>query len=96
MRIRCTPRNAVPHTKKLLLRFLDAEEHLRDAESLGAVISGSRLADGVQRELSPPFSYEAEIEDRARSASMNLRLLNRAEGSPLSVLFSCLPVSRGC
>lgn len=52
--------------QKLLLRLLDAEEHLRDAESLDAFISGFRLADGIHRELGPPYSYEAESEDRAR------------------------------
>lgn len=52
--------------QKLLLRFLDAEEHFRDAESLDAFISGFRLADGIHRELGTPYSYEAEREDRAR------------------------------
>jgi len=52
--------------QKLLLRFLDVEEHLRDAESLDAFISGFRLADGIHRELGPPYSYEAENEARAR------------------------------
>lgn len=45
--------------QKLLLHFLDAEETFRDAESLDAFISGFRLADGIHRELDPPYSYEA-------------------------------------
>ena len=54
--------------QKLLLRFLDAEEHLRDEETLDAFFSGFRLADGIHRELDgvPPYSYEDEDEARAR------------------------------
>ncbi len=52
--------------QKLLLRFLDAEEHFRDAESLDAFISGFRLADGIHRELGSPYSYAAENEAWAR------------------------------
>ena len=52
--------------QKLLLRFLDAEEHLRDEEKLNAFFSGFRLADGIRRELGAPYSYEDEDEERAR------------------------------
>ena len=52
--------------QKLLLRLLDAEEHLRDEETLDAFFSGFRLADGIHRELGAPYSYEAEDEERAR------------------------------
>ena len=54
--------------KKLLLRLLDAEEALRDAEVLDAFVSGFKLADGIHRELGAPYSYEAEDEARAREA----------------------------
>ena len=52
--------------QKLLLRFRDAEERLRDEEKLDAFFSGFRLADGIRRELGMPYSYEAEDEERAR------------------------------
>jgi hypothetical protein len=52
----------------LLLRFLDAEEALRDAEVLDAFVSGFKLADGIREELGAPYSYEAEDEARAREA----------------------------
>ena len=52
--------------QKLLLRFLDAEEHFRDEENLDAFVSGFKLADGIRRELGAPYSYEAESETQAR------------------------------
>ena len=52
--------------QKLLLRLLDAGEHLRDEEKLDAFFSGFRLADGIRRELGAPYSYEAEDEERAQ------------------------------
>ena len=52
--------------QKLLLRFLDAEEHFHDEEMLDAFVSGFKLADGICRELGAPYSYEAEDEARAR------------------------------
>ena len=48
--------------QKLLLRFRDAEERLRDEEKLDAFFSGFRLADGIRRELGTPYSYEDENE----------------------------------
>ena len=52
--------------QKLMLRFLDAEEHFRDAEKIDAFCSGFKLADGIRRELGEPYSYEAEDEARAQ------------------------------
>ena len=52
--------------QKLLLRFRDAEERLRDEEKLDAFFSGFRLADGIRRELGTSYSYEDEDEERAR------------------------------
>ena len=54
--------------KKLLLRFLDAENHLRDEEKLDSFFSGFRLANGIHAELGtiPPYSYEQEDEEQAR------------------------------
>ena len=52
--------------QKLLLRFLDAEEHFRDEEKIDAFCSGFKLADGIRRELGAKYSYEAEDEERAR------------------------------
>lgn len=53
--------------QKLLLRYLDAEEHFRDVEALDAFVSGFKLADGIHRELGAPYSYEAESETQARA-----------------------------
>ena len=52
--------------QKLLLRFLNAEEHFRDEETLDAFVSGFKLADGICRELGAPYSYESESESQAR------------------------------
>ena len=52
--------------QKLLLRYLDAEEHFRDEENMDAFVSGFKLADGIRRELGAPYSYEAESETQAR------------------------------
>ena len=54
--------------QKLLLRFRDAEERLRDEEKLDAFFSGFRLADGIRRELGTPYSYEDENERCAQEA----------------------------
>ena len=53
--------------QKLLLRFLDAEEHIRDEENLDAFVSCFKLADGIRRELGAPYSYEVESEMQARA-----------------------------
>ena len=52
--------------QKLLLRFLDAEEHFRDEQTIDAFCSGFKLADGIRRELGAEYSYEAEDEARAQ------------------------------
>ena len=52
--------------QKLLLRLLDAEEHLRDEEKLDSFFSGFKLADGIRSELGEAYSYEAEDEEQAR------------------------------
>ena len=52
--------------QKLLLRFLDAEERLRNEETLDAFFSGFRLADGIHRGLGAPYSYEDEDEHLAQ------------------------------
>ena len=54
--------------QKLLLRFVDAENALRDEEKLDSFFSGFRLADGIRRELSSvePYSYEQESERQAQ------------------------------
>ena len=52
----------------LLLHLLDLEDDLRDQTSLDSFIAGTRLARGVEQELSeiPPYSFDAEDEERAR------------------------------
>ena len=52
--------------QKLLLRFLDAEEHFRDEEKIDAFCSGFKLADGIRHELGAPYSYEDEDEQQAQ------------------------------
>ena len=52
--------------QKLVLRFRDAEERLRDEEKLDAFFSGFKLADGIHRELGAPYSYEDEDEHLAQ------------------------------
>ena len=52
--------------RKLLLRYLTAEENFRDEEKIDAFCSGFKLADGIRRELGAEYSYEAEDEARAR------------------------------
>ena len=54
--------------RRMLLRLVDLENELREHESINAFISGFRLANGIQRELSelPPYSFEAENEKHAR------------------------------
>ena len=53
--------------KKLLLRYLTAEDSFRDEQVIDAFCSGFKLADGIRRELGEPYSYEAENEARARN-----------------------------
>ncbi len=55
--------------QRLLLRLRDAEEQLRDEESLDAFRSGFKLADGIRGELGAPYSCEDESERRAVKSS---------------------------
>ncbi len=52
--------------KKLLLRYLTAEDSFRDEEKIDAFCSGFKLADGIRRELGKAYSYDAEDEARAQ------------------------------
>ena len=54
--------------KKLLLRYLDAEEAFRNEEKLDCFFSGFRLARGIETELNsvPPYSFDDEAEARER------------------------------
>jgi len=51
--------------KKLLLRLTDLEDELRDEAKLDSFISGFKLAQGIQQELNPPYSFEKEDEENA-------------------------------
>ena len=53
--------------KKLLLRYLDAEEAFRNEEKLDCFFSGFRLARGIEVELNsiPPYSFDDEGEATA-------------------------------
>ena len=48
--------------KKLLLRYLDAEEAFRNEEKLDCFFSGFRLTRGIEAELNsvPPYSFDDE------------------------------------
>lgn len=51
--------------RKLLLRLADLEEELRDEVRLSSFTCGFRLAQGIQQELNPPYSFENENEQKA-------------------------------
>lgn len=60
--------------KKLLLRLVDMEDHLRGHATLHSFTCGYRLACGIHRELTedPPYSFAREEEERAcRKAQAN-------------------------
>ncbi len=53
--------------RKLLLRLIDMEDHLRGHATLHSFICGYRLACGIHRELAeePMYSFAKEEEERA-------------------------------
>ena len=53
--------------RKLLLRLVDMEDHLRDTATLHSFTCGYRLACGIHRELAeePMYSFAKEEEERA-------------------------------
>ena len=53
--------------RKLLLRLVDMEDHLRGHATLHSVTCGYRLACGIHRELAeePMYSFAKEEEERA-------------------------------
>ncbi|WP_298016587.1 DUF6809 family protein [uncultured Dysosmobacter sp.] len=51
--------------RKMLLRLTDLEDELRDEARLDSFIAGFRLAQGIQQELDPPYSFEDEHEQKA-------------------------------
>ncbi len=53
--------------RKLLLRLVDMEDHLRGQATLHSFACGYRLACGIHRELTeePPYSFAREEEERA-------------------------------
>ena len=60
--------------RKLLLRLVDMEDHLRGHATLHSFTCGYRLACGIHRELTedPPYSFAREEEERAcRKAQVN-------------------------
>ena len=57
--------------QKLLLRFLDAENRLRDEEKLDSFFSGFRLANGIHAELNTIPAYSFEDEDEAQAREIN-------------------------
>ena len=60
--------------RKLLLRLVDMEDHLRSHATLHSFTCGYRLACGIHRELAeePMYSFAKEEEERAcRKAQAN-------------------------
>ena len=60
--------------RKLLLRLVDMEDHLRGHATLHSFTCGYRLACGIHKELAeePPYSFAKEEEERAcRKAQAN-------------------------
>ena len=60
--------------RKLLLRLVDMEDHLRGQATLHSFTCGYRLACGIHRELAeePMYSFAKEEEERAcRKAQAN-------------------------
>lgn len=60
--------------RKLLLRLVDMEDHLRGQATLHSFTCGYRLACGIHRELAeePVYSFAKEEEERAcRKAQAN-------------------------
>ena len=60
--------------RKLLLRLVDMEDHLRSTATLHSFTCGYRLACGIHRELAeePLYSFAKEEEERAcRKAQAN-------------------------
>ena len=60
--------------RKLLLRLVDMEDHLRGVATLHSFTCGYRLACGIHRELAeePMYSFAKEEEERAcRKAQVN-------------------------
>ena len=53
--------------RKLLLRLVDMEDHLRGHATLHSFTCGYRLACGIHRELAeePMYSFANEVEERA-------------------------------
>ena len=62
-----------------LIRLVDIQDAHREKTALNSFISGFKLAWGISRELTedPPYSYEAEQEERARRSFMNRMAENR-------------------
>ena len=57
--------------RKLLLRLVDMEDHLRGHATLHSFTCGYRLACGIHKELAaePTYSFAKEEEERARQRS---------------------------
>ena len=62
-----------------LIRLVDIHDARREKTALNSFISGFKLAWGISRELTedPPYSYEAEQEERARRSFMIRMAENR-------------------
>lgn len=46
----------------MILRLADLEDELRENISLDSFIAGFSLAQGIQQELAPQYSFESESE----------------------------------
>ena len=70
--------------RKLLLRLVDMEDHLRGHATLHSFICGYRLACGIHRELAeePMYSFDKEEEERARRRAQAQDESDAADAAP--------------
>ena len=60
-----------PEERKRLLRMLDAQNHLKNEDSLESFAAGFKLAAGIAKELEEGgiYSYDAELEEQREDKS---------------------------
>ena len=70
--------------RKLLLRLVDMEDHLRGTATLHSFTCGYRLACGIHRELAeePMYSFAKEEEERACRKAQDQSENNSPDATP--------------
>ena len=71
--------------RKLLLRLVDMEDHLRGHATLHSFTCGYRLACGIHREITeePSYSFAKEEEERARQSARSQDEGGAGDGSQI-------------